>query len=206
MVFVLLCVKKFRRSGIQSNGHILSRFQTGLFNGFQHHLNGFFVGFQIGGETAFITHIGGLSAVFQHPLQGVEHFRPPTQGFAETGSAYGHNHELLEINGIVRMFSAIEDVHHRNGQPMGMNAAQIAEQLYTVLLRSRFGTSQGYAQNGVGAEVPLVFRAVQLNHTCIDNVLTVYGIAIQFLRNGLVDGLHRLQHALSFVQTLIVIP
>ncbi len=51
----------------------------------------------------------------QQLLQGVEHLDACAQRLAEAGRAQRHNHELLEIERVVRMRTAIDDVHLGHG-------------------------------------------------------------------------------------------
>ena len=78
-------------------------------------------------------------------------FNVHTQAFAEVGSPYRHNHKFLDIHVVVSMLAAVQDVHHRNRQFVGIGAAQILVQGQAHIIGSRFGYRHGYAQNGIGA-------------------------------------------------------
>jgi len=69
--------------------------------------------------------------------------------------------------------------------------------------RGRLGDRHGDAQNGVGAQPPLVGRAVQLNHHGVDFRLPLRGHAQHFRRDDLVDVMHCLQHAFAAVTFLV---
>ena len=36
-----------------------------------------------------------------------------------------HNHELLHVNGVIRMFTTVDDVHHRGRQQIGADTTQV---------------------------------------------------------------------------------
>ena len=47
-------------------------------------------------------------------LQGVEHFSAHADGFGERRGADRHDHELLNVDWVVRVRAAVDDVHHRH--------------------------------------------------------------------------------------------
>ncbi len=55
-----------------------------------------------------------MAFVIQNLLQRVEHFRTITQGFAEALRANGDDHKFLHVDTVVRVRTAIDDVHHRH--------------------------------------------------------------------------------------------
>ena len=103
------------------------------------------------------------------------------------------------------MGAAIDDVHHRHRQRMGEGSADIAVELQAGVLGGGLGHRQRDAENGVGAEPPLVRRAVQFDHRAVD-VQLVLGIhARQRVIDLAVDRLDRLQHALAAVAGLVAV-
>ena len=64
----------------------------------------------------------------QHALEGVVDLSAPTQALGKARGAHRHDHKLLEVNVIVGMHAAVEDVHHGRGQQMGVDAAQVLVQ------------------------------------------------------------------------------
>ena len=56
----------------------------------------------------------------------MENFRAHANRVATGIGAHRHDHEFLNIDGIVGMFAAVDDVHHRRRQNMGEDSANIA--------------------------------------------------------------------------------
>ncbi len=73
------------------------------------------------------------------------------------------------------MGAAIDDVHHRHRQKMGVRAADIAIERQAGGFGGSLGDGQRNAEDGVGAEARLVRRAVELDHRLVDLDL-VFGI------------------------------
>ncbi len=90
-------------------------------------------------------------------------------------SADRNDHELLEVDRVVGMGAAIDDVHHRNRQDMGVRTADIAVQRQTGGLGGSLGDGERHAEDGVGAEARLVRRTIELDHQVVDLDL-VFGI------------------------------
>ena len=66
------------------------------------------------------------------------------------------------------MGAAVENVHHGNGQHLGIDAADVTVQGDAQGIRCRMGHRHGYGQNRVGAQTGLVGGAVQLDHGLVD--------------------------------------
>lgn len=61
----------------------------------------------------------------QDLLQRVVDLSTPTQTLCEALSANGHDHELLEVDVVVCMNASVEDVHHRRGKRMSIDASEV---------------------------------------------------------------------------------
>ncbi len=59
-------------------------------------------------------------------FQRMENFRAITQGFPEGGAPGRTMLNFLEVNGRVGVGAAVDDVHHGDGQNLGVRAAQVA--------------------------------------------------------------------------------
>ena len=70
--------------------------------------------------------------------------------------ADGHDHEFLEVDLVVGVLAAVDDVGHRHGQDAGVGAADVAVERQAVGGGGRLGGGQADAQDRVGAELPLV--------------------------------------------------
>ena len=71
------------------------------------------------------------------------------------------------------MRAAVEDVHHRHRQQVGVGAADVAVERQPRRLGRGLGDGERGAQDRVGAEVGLVGRAVELVHGLVDLALVV---------------------------------
>ena len=123
----------------------------------------------------------------------------PAKCFGEGRCAYRHDHEFLEVNVVVGVSAAIQDVHHGRRQQVGVNAAYI----FIERKLSRFGGSlcscKRNAQDRIRAEVPLVLGAVELDHGCIDRALIVRFEADKSISDLIVHMRNRLERAFAEV-------
>ena len=115
-------------SAVHCEQYVFAGFVTGGDNGFLHQLQCFFVGVQVGCKTAFVADGSREAFVVTQFFQGVEHFGTAAQGFAEGFGADGHNHKFLDVQAVVGVFAAVDDVHHRHGQGHRACAADITVQ------------------------------------------------------------------------------
>ena len=110
---------------VQGEQYVFASFVAGGFCGFHHQLQGFFVAVQVGCETAFVAHGGWEAFAIAQFFQCVENFGTATQGFAERFCADRHDHEFLDVQAVVGVFAAVDNVHHRNWQSHWACAAQV---------------------------------------------------------------------------------
>jgi hypothetical protein len=101
---------------------------SGFFNGLHDDLQPFFVGFQVRGEATFIANCGAETFSCEHFLEVMEDFDTGTQGFAEAVEAKRHDHEFLDIESVVGVCPAIDDVHHGCGETIGADTAEITKE------------------------------------------------------------------------------
>ena len=152
--------------------------------------------------VALIAHAGGRDDLLEH----VEHLRAHAQRLREALGADGHDHELLNIDvaaGGVR--AAVEHVHHRHGQRLGVAAADVVIQALAGRQRAGLRACEGHAEDGVGAETGLVRRAVELDEELVDRGLVEDVHALQRLCDLDIHVLHGLEHALAEVTALIAV-
>ena len=74
-------------------------------------------------------------AVVQRLLERVEDLGAHAQRLGERRRADRHDHELLEVDRVVGVRAAVEDVHHRHGQHVRRLAAEVAPQRQALLRR-----------------------------------------------------------------------
>ena len=160
---------------------------------------------QVGGEAALVADIGVVARVLQLLAQGMEDFRAHAQGFREALRAGRQDHELLDVDRIVGMGTAVDDVHHRRRQDAGRDAAQIAVQGQARGDGAGLGHGQGDAENGVGAQSALVLRAVEGNQRLVDAALVLGVHAAEGVENLAIDVVYRLADALAAPEILVAI-
>ena len=152
---------------------------------------------QVGREAALVAHGGRQTAALQHLLEGVEHLHAHAQAVGVAGRSDRHDHELLQVHVVVGVLAAVQDVHHGDGQHVGVEAAQVAVERQAQGLGRRLGHRQRGAQDGVGAQPALVRGAVGLDEQPVDLALVEGVHAHQRVGDLIVDVLHRLQDAFA---------
>ena len=58
------------------------------------------------------------------------------------------------------MLAPVEDVHHRDGQGVGVDATDVSEQRKLAMVCRRLGNGEGHTENRVCAKLGLVVGAV----------------------------------------------
>jgi hypothetical protein len=115
------------------------------------------------------------------------------------------DHEFLEVDRVVGMHAAIDDVHHRHRQRPRRGAADIAIERHVEGFGRCLGAGQRDAEDGVGAQPALVRGAVEIDHDLVDLHLFLDGLIAQRLEDFAVDGLDRLLHALAEITLLVAV-
>ena len=141
----------------------------------------------------------------EHLLEVVEHLGAHAQTLLERRSAHGTDHELLECDRGVGVRTAVDDVHHRNGQRLGVGTTDIAVERHAEVVGSGAGYGQRNAEDGVGAELRLGLRAVEGDHGLVDADLIGNVHADDGRGDHLIDVLHGVQHALAQVAALVAV-
>lgn len=124
--------------------------------------------FALRSEAAFVAHGRRHAAAVDDLLQSVEGFGAVAKGFAEGRSAHGNDHEFLQVEVVVRVRAAVDDVHHRDGHLQGAHAAEVAVERHPGLFGGGAGHGHGDGEDGVGAETALVVRPVEVDHRAVD--------------------------------------
>ena len=170
-----------------------------------HYLDSVVVGCKVGSKTAFVAHVGGHIAGFEHTAEVVEHFGTHAQSFGEGGSTHRHDHELLEVDAVVGMGTTVEDVHHGDGKHVGSAATEVAVELLTRLHGCSLGAGEGDAEDGVGTETAFVGCAVHFNHLLVDGALLFDVHAAKLLVEDVVDIVDGLQDTFAHVDGFVVV-
>ena len=167
---------------------------------------GLFGAADIGGEAALVADIGVMASVLQGLLQAVEDLGAHAQALGEGVSAGGQDHEFLDVDGIVSVRAAIDDVHHRHRQDPGRHPANILVERQVGAAGRGLGRRQADAQDGVGAQARLVGRAVQLDQQVVQPALVLGVEARQGVIDFAIDRLDGLQDALAQIAALVAVP
>ena len=110
----------------------------------------------------------------------VEDLAAHTDGGSKAIGIYRLDHEFLEGDRRIGVRTAVDDVHHRNGQYLGVYIPYIAVQRQTEFVGSGFGYRQRYTEDGVGTQFAFVFGAVQSDHRFVDAYLVEHVAADEF--------------------------
>ena len=178
---------------------------AGLVDGFDDDFQGLFVGFQVGGEAAFVADGGVVPLGLEDALEGVEDLGAHAQRLGEAGGAGRHDHEFLDVDVVVGVGAAVDDVHHRQGQYAGVGPADVLVERQAGFFGGGLGHGQRDAQDGVGAQLALVFGAVQLDHAHVDADLVDGVHADQVFGDDVVDVVDGLEDALAEVALLVAV-
>ena len=105
----------------------------------------------------------------------MEDLGPDPQALGEARGAGGDDHELLEVDRVVGVGAAVEDVHHRHRQDRRLAAAvelgEVAVERLAGVGGGGLGDRQRDAEDRVGAEPALVRGAVELDHRLVERAL-----------------------------------
>ena len=107
----------------------------------------------------------------------MEYLNTTTHRLLERHHTYRQNHKFLEVDPIVRMGAAVQDIHLRNWQA---SRVQIAVQSSDVLIQGnpqplggRLGAGKRCGKYGVGTQALFIWGGVQPDHPFVK--LTLVG-------------------------------
>jgi hypothetical protein len=133
-------------------------------------------------------------------------FCTPAQAFSESRSAEWHYHEFLGVGGLPgSVGAAVEDVHHRDGQNVGINATDVAVERQAKRIGSSFGNCQRSAEHGIGAKAGFVGGAIQIDHGHIDGFLLNSIVSEQGIRDITIDVFNSFENTLAEVAGFIAV-
>ena len=189
---VLAILIEFGGGNVESESNVLAGLQAGLLDGLNDQVEGFLGGADGGSEAALVTQAGGQALGLHHGLQGVVHLGAQAKSLSEGFGTNRGDHEFLHIHAGVGVCATVDDVHHGHGQEVGIRATNVAIERQVGGLGGCLGHGHGHAQDGISAQLGLVFRAIELNQGLINNPLVVGFEADNFIGNFVVDVLHGL--------------
>ncbi len=139
----------------------------------------------------------------------MKHLRAVAQRLAKARRADREDHEFLDVEAIVGVRAAIDDVHHRHRHhrlaPGGECLPEVAIEGQPGIARRGVGGSERDGEDGVGAEASLVLGTIELDHLLIDTLLvarvhTEHGR----LEDG-VDVVDSLEHAFAQIPLFVAV-
>ena len=156
---------------VERQGDLFARDPAGQFDRLHQQRDRVLVGGQVRRETPLVPDRGGEPAVGQHGAQHVVGLGPPAQRLAEGRRADRHQHELLEVDGVLGVGAAVQDVEHRDRERVRVGTAHGPVEGNLQLVGHRLGAGQRDGQDGVGPEPALVGRPVQVDQGEVDRPL-----------------------------------
>ena len=157
-----------RRRAVQGYDRILARLVTGFSNSLDDGIQHFPVRFHPGGEASLISHRRVEAAGFQDFLQIVINLPTHPQRFPESGGAHGHHHEFLDVQVVVCMHAAIEDIELRHRQQVGAVTAKMAVERYFLVDSGSPGRTHADGQQGVRPHPFLISSPIRGQKRLVD--------------------------------------
>ena len=167
-VVLLLLHVELGGGDVEGEVDVLAELVAGVLDGEGDGIEGRLGGLELRGEAAFVTDGGGEALFLQDLLEGVEDFAAHAQAFGEGRGAEGHDHEFLEVDRGIGVRAAVHDVHHRNGEDLGVRPAEVLVERDVEGGGGGLGHGHGDGENGVGAELGLGLGAIELDHRAVD--------------------------------------
>jgi len=101
----------------------------------------------------------------------VENLGAGAEGLREAREVFRHDHELLEVDRRVAVGAAVEDVHHRHGEDLGIWPAEVFVEWLADLRCGCFRGGEGDGEDGIRADLFLGRGAVGGEHRLIHGEL-----------------------------------
>ncbi len=171
----------------------------------QNQLDRRFVTRDAGGKATLVADGCAHAVRVDQLLQCMKHFGAVADCVGKTRSADRHDHELLQVEAVVGMRAAVDDVHHRHRHRHRTAAAEVAVQRQTGLLGGRFRHRHRHRKQRIGAEPRLVLGAVEFDQRAVEEGLLVRLETHHRLGDLGVDVLDRLQHTLAEVASPVAV-
>jgi hypothetical protein len=136
----------------------------------------------------------------------VEALRTPPQALGKRRRPQGSEHELLDLEPIVGVSAAVDHVHQRDRQEVGLGTAEVPVQGQSGRYRRGPGHGQGDPEDGVRSQPAPIHGPVELDHDPVD-VSLVQGVDLGHRRRDLVlDVPARVEHASPPVPLVVPVP
>ena len=175
----------------------VARCVSGLLDRLDEDAHGVLVRSQVGCEATLVADCGGQSALVQQRLERVVGLGAPSQRFSVRRRADRHHHELLEVDAVVCMHATVDDVHHRDGQHVGVRATDVPVQRDLELGRRRLRDRERHPEERVGAQARLRVGRVEVDQRRVDTALVERVHVEEHVADLAVHVAHRRRHALA---------
>src|SRR5512144_1411719 len=110
-MYVLAVLPHLSVRGIEAERDLLAGLQAGFDDRLEDYLDRLLVRLEVRSEAAFVADTGRVALAVQDGLQRMECLFAFAYGFGEAVGAVRRDHELLEIDCIVGVSTAVDDVH-----------------------------------------------------------------------------------------------
>ncbi len=167
-VVVNAVLVELRSGAVEADGHVLAGFVACFADSFDYYVEGIFGAVEGRSETAFVADCRREAAGFEHFLKVVEHLCAHAYSLVVAAGAHGTDHEFLETDGGVRVRTAVDDIHHRNGQHICVATADVLVKGQIQIVGSSLCNSERNAKNCICAKIALGVSAVKSQHFFID--------------------------------------
>ena len=194
-----------RGGHVEGERDLLARLVAGGGDRLEDHLDAFLVRLDVGREAALVADRRGVALLLERALERVEGLGARAQRVREAREAVRDDHELLEVDLVVGMGAAVQDVHEGHRQRARVDAADVAVERQAGGLGRGLGDRQRDGQDRVRAELGLELGAVEVDHQPVDERLVERVLAHHLGRELVVDRGHGLQHALAQVAALVAV-
>ena len=130
-VFVELAARR-----IQAQIDVSSALEAGFFDCLQYDLDRLFIRSQIRCETALVTYCGSQRPAAQHRFECMKNLGAVAYRLADRARGNREYHELLQIDAVVGMLAAVDDIHHGYGHAVVTAAQRLIQWHHLFLCRS----------------------------------------------------------------------
>ena len=156
-------------------------------------------------KAALIAHRSAQAPVMEDLLERLKGLGAIAHRFPKCGRTHRDDHEFLNVEIVVGMRAAVDDIHHRHRQGHRTRTAEIAIERQSGLFGRSLGNRHRHRQRCVGAESGLVVGTVEFDQDLVDIRLLAGVEAHDRLGNLGVDVLDRTQHTFATVTRRIAI-
>ena len=135
----------------------------------------------------------------------MKNLRGIAKRFGKTRRAARHDHELLKIDRRIRVGTAVENIHHRDGQDLRVVAAEITIEGKIFRRRGRMRRGKRDGEQRVCAQIFFVRCAVEFDQAVVDLGLIARVATLERGSDLLVDVSDSARNAFTAKAVLVAI-